>query len=91
LAGDVGTVITSAAGHAETVITRKGGEIFTLASSGAAGVLTTINGAVYTAEAAVTGSTTPNAATGSFSPATHMFTSLAAVLSSIVLGAWIIL
>jgi hypothetical protein len=52
------TVRTAAAGHAETIITQKGGEIFTLATSGAAGVLTTVNGVVYTAEAVATGSNT---------------------------------
>ncbi|KAI0094947.1 hypothetical protein BDY19DRAFT_902007 [Irpex rosettiformis] len=106
VAASVATLVRSADGHAETVISQAVGEAFTLASSGAAGVRTTVAGVVYTAlVASGSGSTaangptvtTPNssgtssAAVGSLPPMTPVITSLATVLSGIFLGAWVVL
>ncbi len=109
------------AGHAETVISQDAGHVFTLASSGVAGIQTTVAGVVYTALAASgSGSASNSAATsprhvpssslfveyfmltsffsgsssaalGSFSSITPVVTSLAAVLSGMFLGAWVVL
>lgn len=52
------------AGHAETIISQDAGHVFTLASSGVAGIQTTVAGVVYTALAASgSGSASNSAAT----------------------------